>query len=616
MEERKLLNEHLTHDTLKNLDFDELATLSSEIRDFLIESVSKTGGHLSSNLGVVELTLMLHRQFDFENNDRLIFDVGYQSYVHKILTGRMGAFSSLRQTDGLSGFPRRSESPADVVDTGHSGTAISVAAGIAAAKKLRGEEGTAVAVVGDGAMTGGLCYEALNNIGDRKMLIVLNDNGMSISESVGALSRVLMRVRTSGKYARAKKNVKEALHGMKKGSALEQKIRRLRDRMKLFMLPNTLMENFGIKYFGPIDGHDLRQIDFYLKRAARTEGPVVLHVKTVKGKGYSHAEQQPDRFHGVSEFDVENGVTHSLKESYSQVVGMTLAQLAAKHEDLAVVCPAMTKGCGLSGVAESFPDRFFDCGIAEEHAVTFAAGLAADGMVPVVCTYSTFLQRSYDELWHDAAMNGFHIVFCLDRAGLPGSDGKSHQGIYDLSYLSNIPGMAVLSPSSAKELEEMLVYAVEEHNGPIAIRYPKGKAQNGTGAPFVFGKASAARTGTDVTVCAEGLMLPYVLAAAEKAAECGVSAEVIGLSTVSPPDVDTVISSVRKTGKLLTVEANVRRGGLGEAIFSHISAEGEIAAFPDAFIEHGATGELMERYGLSVSALSEKIIALGGRHEA
>lgn len=612
MESIKILKENISHNELVGLRTDELYALSDEIREFLISSVSKTGGHLASNLGVVELTVMLHRLFDFSKDDRLIFDVGHQSYVHKILTGRMNRFDSLRMTDGLSGFPRRAESEEDLFDTGHSGTSLSLADGVATAKMLNGEAGMTVAVIGDGAMTGGMCYEALNNIGNtnKNILIILNDNGMSISPNVGALSRILMRVRTSRGYTRAKKDVKGVLSAMpKKGGAVERFLRHIRDRVKFMVLPGVFSESFGIKYLGPIDGHNINLLEEYISRAKEMGGPIMLHVKTVKGKGYELAEKQPSRFHGISAFEVENGMTHSIKNDFSDAVGMELALLAEKNERLVAVCPAMTKGCGLSGFAACFPDRFFDCGIAEEHAVTFAAGLSREGFIPVVCTYSTFMQRAYDQLWHDAALNGLHIVFMLDRAGFPGADGTTHQGIYDLSYLGNIPGMAVLSPSSFAELSEMINYAVTVHKGPVVIRYPKGSEQLVGNEGFTFGKAKILSEGTDITLAAEGMMAKTALDAALKS---GFNAEVIELSTVYPTDFAAIEQSVKKTGRLITLEANVKKGGMGEEIFARLKCRGEILAFPNKFIEHGKTEELMERYSLSPRCVAEKIAALCG----
>ena len=615
MEKRKILNETLTHNDLKDLDFDELSVLSSEIRDFLIAGVSKTGGHLASNLGVVELTVMLHRCFDFKKNDRLIFDVGHQSYVHKILTGRMNGFETLRMTGGMSGFPNASESETDLFDMGHSGTSLSLADGIASAKLINGESGTTVAVVGDGAMTGGLCYEALNNIGNTKknILIILNDNGMSISKNVGAVSNMLTRVRTSRSYKKAKNEVKDVLGVLKgAGKFLENGIRHIKEGIKAFSSPGTLAEGLGIKYLGPVDGHDFKQLEFYINRAKNVEGPVMLHVKTVKGKGYVHAEGAPSKFHGVSQFEVDKGTTHSIKSDFSGAFGMELCLLAMKNKNIVAVCPAMTNGCGLSGFAESFPERFFDCGIAEEHAVTFAAGLAKEGMVPVVSTYSTFLQRAYDEILHDVALNNLHVVFCLDRAGLPGNDGKTHQGIYDLSYLGNIPGMAVLSPSSFSELSDMLRYATEEYKGAIAIRYPKGADRETGFSDFKFAEANVVKEGKDITVVSEGMMLKSVLEAAKLAEEEGVFAEVVKLSTIYPMDFDTIEKSFNKTGCLLTVEANVSRGGMGEALFAKLKAKGAIKAFPDTFIEHGATEELLSIYGMDVNSLKDAIIKEAG----
>ena len=615
METRKILNENLTHEDLKDLDFEGLGMLSSEIRDFLIDSVSKTGGHLASNLGVVELTVMLHRCFNFNKDDRIVFDVGHQSYVHKILTGRMKGFESLRKTGGMSGFPRREESETDLFDTGHSSTSLSLADGIASAKLIKGEEGFTVAVIGDGALTGGLCYEALNNIGntEKKVVIILNDNGMSISRNVGAISNLLTRVRASKGYNRAKTDVKDALGVFKgAGKMVENGLRHIKDGVKSLMVSDVFAESLGITYLGPVDGHDLRKLEFYIKNAKKINGPVMLHVKTVKGKGYVHAEGAPSKFHGVSGFEVDNGETHSIKSDFSSALGMDLSVLASENERLVAICPAMTNGCGLSGFAESFPSRFFDCGIAEEHAVTFAAGLAKEGFVPVVCTYSTFLQRAYDEIWHDIANNNLHTVFCIDRAGLPGSDGKTHQGIYDLSYLGNIPGMTVLSPSSFSELTKMLRYAVNEHKGPVAIRYPKGGDRETGFSDFTFGKAEIVSEGKDITVVSEGLMLKDVLLAAEEAKKEGINAEVIKLSTVYPADFETIEKSVNKTGRLITVEANVARGGMGENIFAKLKAPGKALSFPDAFIEHGNTAELMKMYKLDAEGIKNAIINEAG----
>ncbi len=620
MGKRKILNENLTHNDLKDLDFEGLTMLSSEIRDFLIDGVSKTGGHLASNLGVVELTVMLHRCFDFNNDDRLIFDVGHQCYVHKILTGRMKGFESLRKTGGMSGFPRYEESVTDLFDTGHSGTSISLADGIATAKMQKGESGTAVALIGDGAFTGGLCYEAINNIGNTKknILIILNDNGMSISKNVGAMSNLLTKVRASKGYNKAKAEVKDVLGLLKGvGSFLERGLKHLKDGLKFAIVPSVFAESLGIKYLGPVDGHDLKQLEYYINNAKNIEGPVLLHVKTVKGKGYAHAEGEPSKFHGVSDFEVDKGITHSIKSDFSSALGMDLCLLAMKNERISVISPAMTKGCGLSGFAESFPDRFYDCGIAEEHAVTFAAGLSRGNLVPVVCTYSTFLQRAYDEIWHDVAINKLHVVFCLDRSGLPGTDGKTHQGIYDLSYLGNIPGMAVLSPSSFAELSEMLRFATEEYNGPIAIRYPKGADRETGFSDFTFGKANVVKEGEDITVACEGMMLKDVLFAALEAEKEGVSVEVLKLSTVYPTDFETIEKSVSKTGKLLTVEANVERGGMGEGIFSRLRAKGSIKAFPNAFIEHGKTGDILAKYGMDEEGIKKAIMEeAGAKNEA
>ncbi len=615
MEAKKILNENINREFLKDLDFDGLTMLSSEIRDFLIESVSKTGGHLASNLGVVELTLMLHRAFDFEGDDALIFDVGHQSYVYKLLTGRMKDFSSLRQSGGLSGFPSREESDSDLFTLGHSSTSISMADGIASAKMIKGEKGTAVAFIGDGALTGGLCYEAFNNIGHtkKKIVIILNDNGMSISKNVGAISGLLTKVRTSKKYEKAKENVKSALSGLNGfGEFVGKGLSGFKNTLKTVLIPGDFIESLGIKYLGPVDGHDLKKLEFFIDRAKETEGPVLLHVKTIKGKGYSHAEAEPSVYHGVSSFKVGEGTKSEGERDFSETLGKNLYLLAKENSEIAVVSPAMTKGCGLSDFAKDFPERFFDCGIAEEHAVTFSSGLARDGLTPVVCTYSSFLQRAYDQMWHDVAMNNLHVVFCLDRAGFPGPDGYSHQGIYDLSYLGTIPGMAVLSAGSFSDLSKMLRYAINEHKGPIAIRYPKGRDLGLSESEFNFGKAEILKEGKALTVCAEGIMTKTCLEAAKIAEKAGVDAEILKISTVSPLDMESIEKSFAKTGKLITVEANVKRGGMGEAIKSQLSGDVTILSFPDKFIEHGKTSDLLKKYNLDAEALARIIIEKAG----
>ncbi|MDP4133311.1 MAG: 1-deoxy-D-xylulose-5-phosphate synthase [Bacillota bacterium] len=607
---KKILIDNITHEYLQGLGFDELTELASEIRGFLIDKVSKTGGHLASNLGVVELTIMLHRCFDLEK-DKLIFDVGHQSYVHKILTGRMSGFDKLRQFKGMSGFPKRAESKADLFDTGHSSTSISLASGVAEALKLKSEDAYTVAVIGDGAATGGLAFEALNNIGDMegKVIVILNDNGMSISPNVGAISRYLTKVRTSSKYAKLKEATKEFLGSIPAvGEPLTERIRNAKNRFKYMVLPGTFVESMGIKYFGPVDGHNFKQLEFELERAKKVKGSVLIHIKTVKGKGYKRAEKSPESFHGVGAFDIKKGPDENKNIDFSCIAGKKLCELASENKRIVAICPSMTKGCGLTEFSKEYPDRYFDCGITEGYAVTFAAGMAEEGFIPVVCTYSSFYQRAFDMVLHDAAINNFHVVFCIDRAGLVGADGETHQGIFDLSFLGCIPNLAILSPASFNELEEMLSYACLEHKGPIAIRYPKGR-DTGIPGDFKFGSAAVLKEGKDITLCAEGQTVKDALEAAECAQKEGISAEVINLCTIKPLDIETIKKSILKTKRLITLEANTKKGGIGQEIFSQLKVSGIIKAYPDAFIPQGTVQELKKLYKMDSQSIVQDIKA-------
>lgn len=600
------------HD-LGSLTDEQLLDLSGEIRRFLIDNVSKTGGHLSSNLGTVELTLALHRAFNAPR-DKIIWDVGHQSYTHKIITGRRRVFHTLRQFGGISGFPKQSESEYDAFNTGHSGTSISVALGLCAARDLKGEAHHIAAVIGDGAISGGLPFEALNHVGHsgKKVIIILNDNEMSISKNVGALARYLSKVRLRPGYYKTKRKTLSFLQRLPLlGGPSLKLIRAFKKALRFIVTPGIFFEQLGLLYFGPVDGHNLSELSHVLNQAKNVDKPVLVHVRTKKGKGHPCAENAPDKYHGVPPFDCSVGLENSEPCSFSAAFGSRLSELALKDGRIVSISPSMPVACGLGDFAQKYPARFFDPGIAEAHAVTFAAGLAAGGMIPVVSTYSSFLQRAYDNILHDVAIGNHHVVFAVDRAGLVGEDGETHQGVFDLSYLAAIPNMSILAPADTGELSRMLDYAVLHHGGPIAIRYPKTDHPRLADESFVFGKALVLRVGFGVTLAAAGTMVHTALAAGEILKERGISAEVISLRTLKPLDFDTIMSSVKKTGLLVTLEDNAALGGVGERICAHIAAAGEDfwvvnKAFPDKFIAHGRISELMEKYGMTAESIAKE----------
>lgn len=515
-------------DDLKNMGYDELELLTYEIRDFLVEEVSKTGGHLSSNLGAVELSIALHRTFDAPK-DKLIWDVGHQTYVHKILTGRADRFPTMRQLNGMSGFPKSAESPYDTFDTGHSSSSISLGLGMAAARDLAGEDYHVVSIIGDGAMTGGLAFEALNNIGghNSKLIVVLNDNGMSISHNTGGLSKHLGRLRSSRKYISMKAQIKKGVSRVPLiGEGMVAGMQHARDSIKYAMIDGVIFEELGLKYFGPIDGHDIKEMCETFELAKQTEGPVFIHVITKKGRGYSKAEEKPNVFHGIGPFDMETGelLKKSDKPSYSKVFGNKLADMAKDDERIVAVSAAMLEGTGLDEFQKTYPDRAFDVGIAEGHAVTFSAGLAKAGYRPFVAIYSTFLQRAYDQILEDVCLQNLPVTFCIDRAGIVGADGETHHGIFDISYLKHMPNLTIMAPKDGAELEAMMEFA-ENADGPCAIRYPRGSAHD-TGFPcdVQYGKAQPLKEGRDVEIWALGAMNSKALEAADILAEKGVSA--------------------------------------------------------------------------------------------
>ena len=603
---------------LKALPPEDLKILAQEIRTFLIEKISHTGGHLASNLGVVELTIALFKTLNLPE-DKVIWDVGHQSYTHKILSGRMAEFDELRQYGGLSGFPKRKESPYDSFDTGHSSTSISAGLGIALGRDIRGEDYRVVSVIGDGALTGGMAYEALNNAARMKknFIIVLNDNKMSISENVGGMSRYLNGLRTGSGYNDLKKSVADALDRIPVvGTAMIDKIKRTKNSIKQLFIPGMLFENMGITYLGPVDGHNIQALCKVLREAQKLDHAVLVHVMTKKGKGYRPAEKNPSYFHGVGPFDIKTGQSLSSQKnpSYTDVFSRKLCQLGQEHPELVAVTAAMPDGTGLAAFGKKFPDRFFDVGIAEAHAVTSAAGMAAAGLRPVVAVYSSFLQRAYDQVLHDVCIQNLPVLFCVDRAGLVGSDGETHQGIFDLSFLSSIPNMSVMAPKNLWELREMLRFGVE-YEGPLAIRYPRGQAYRGLKeflAPVEYGKSELIYEESEFALLAVGSMVSTAEHVRLKLKKMGVSCSLINGRFVKPVDTDIVDYLAENHRVIVTLEENVLRGGYGEQITDYVQKrykEIEVLniALPDAYVEHGNVSLLRSDLGIDSDSVLKKI---------
>ncbi|WP_458250641.1 1-deoxy-D-xylulose-5-phosphate synthase [Geobacter anodireducens] len=614
---------------LKKIPRDQLPALAEEIRAFLLETVSRTGGHLASNLGVVELSIALHYCFD-SPTDRFVWDVGHQAYTHKILTGRRDRFHTQRQYHGISGFPKRSESSHDAFDTGHSSTSISAGLGMAMARELRGGSNKVVAVIGDGSMTGGIAFEALNQAGHLKknLIVVLNDNEMSISPNVGAFSSFVSRKLTGSYFRELKKEVQGLLQNIPAiGKDILQFARRAENSLKGFLTPGMLFEALGFDYIGPIQGHNLPQLLEVFENARGLDGPVVVHVMTTKGKGYAPAETNPSAFHGVGPFDVATGKTTGGKPgaaSYTGIFGDTLAQLARENEKIVAITAAMPDGTGLTGFAKEFPERFFDVGIAEQHAVTFAAGLAAEGFRPVTAIYSTFLQRAYDQVFHDVCLQNLPVVFALDRGGVVGDDGPTHHGVFDLSYLRHLPGMTLMAPKDENELRHMLKTAVS-HDGPIALRYPRGA---GYGIPLdqelreiPIGTGETLAEGDDVAIIAIGITVLPALEAARTLAEKGIRATVINARFVKPLDRDLILRAARRTGCIITAEENALQGGFGSAVLELLADEGMTGVrvkrlgIPDRFVEQGPQQQLRADLGIDaagIAAATEAFLAAKG----
>lgn len=609
---------------VKALNLDELKQLAEEIRHFLISVISKTGGHLAPNLGVVELTLALHRVFSTPE-DKIVFDVGHQSYIHKIITGRREQFPTLRQYGGLSGFPKRSESEHDAFGTGHSSTSISAAVGMAVARDLQGQDYNVVAVIGDGSMTGGMAFEALNNAGmlHKKMIVVLNDNEMSISKNVGAMSEYLYQLRTGETYNRIKNDLEGWLKNMEFGSDVLKAIRRLKGSVKYLMVPTSIFEELGFTYLGPVDGHDLQTLTEVLQAAKKIDGPVLVHVLTKKGRGYKPAEESPNKFHGTGPFDIATGkkiANPNAPITYTEVFGKTITELADADPKIIGITAAMPDGTGLTTFAKAHPERFFDVGIAEQHAVTSAAGAAAAGLKPVAAIYSTFLQRAYDSVLHDICMQKLHVTLCLDRAGLVGDDGFTHHGVFDYAYLRSMPEMTVMAPKDENELRHMLKTAVE-CNGPVSVRYPRG---SGVGVDITeplhtlpLGKAEVLREGSDVCIWAIGSMVSSALQVAEELAQQGISAGVVNMRFAKPLDKELLLEHAQKYTKLITLEEGMLQGGVGSAVLETLN-EAQLLqhcqvltlGIPDEFVLHGDKRLLLRDLELDVPAIVRQTVAL------
>lgn len=613
----KILDTINSPEDVKRLDMPQLLQLAEEIRQFLISVISRTGGHLAPNLGVVELTLALHRIFSTPQ-DKIIFDVGHQAYIHKIITGRRERFATLRQYGGLSGFPKRNESVHDAFGTGHSSTSISAAVGMAAARDLQGDSYNVVAVIGDGSMTGGMAYEALNNAGmlHKKMIVVLNDNEMSISKNVGAMSDYLYHLRTGETYNKLKNDVEGWLKSMEFGSDVLKAIRRLKGSVKYLIVPQSIFEELGFTYLGPVDGHDLPGLLEVLQAATKVDGPVLVHVLTKKGKGYKPAEDCPNKFHGTGPFEIATGkkiTKPGAPITYTEVFGETLSRLADTDEKIVGITAAMPDGTGLSAFCKDHAERFFDVGIAEQHAVTAAAGMAAAGMKPVTAIYSTFMQRAYDSVLHDICMQNLHVTMCLDRAGLVGDDGYTHHGVFDFAYLRSIPNMTIMAPKDENELRHMLKTALD-FNGPVSVRYPRGSGVgvdiSGPLETLPIGKAEVLREGRDVCFWAIGSMVQSALAVADILAQQGVDAGVVNMRFAKPLDKDLLLEHARRYGRLVTLEEGVVAGGVGSAVLEAINSAGLLQqcrvltlGIPDEFVPHGDKKLLLRDIALDIPAI-------------
>lgn len=600
---------------LKNLSLDELNELAEKMRAYMLQTVADNGGHLAASLGVVELSLALHYNYN-SPQDKIIWDVGHQSYPHKLLTGRWEDFHTLRCKDGLCGFPKPAESEHDPFIAGHSSTSISAALGFAKARDLQGENYKVIAVIGDGALTGGMAFEALNHAGHIKanVTVILNDNKMSISSNVGSMAGYLSRIRSDPKYSRMKKDYEYYVGKIPFiGNRLIDSTEKIKGGLKYLIVPGMIFEELGFTYLGPVDGHNVEAVLTILKQADKLSGPVLVHVVTEKGKGYCYAEDAPEVFHGVGPFDLNNGLPLKEKKqaTYTDVFGRTLLDLARKDDKIVAITAAMTAGTGLTKFSKEFPERFFDVGIAEQHGVTMAAALSAGGLKPVFAVYSTFLQRGYDQILHDACIAKLPVIFAVDRAGIVGEDGETHQGLFDLSYLRSIPNMNVLAPADETELEAMLKSAFSCPNGPLAIRYPRDKVKGvlkDQAKEIVFGRAELLLKGDDLLIVAAGTIVEAALEAAQRLGNEGIKASVINARFVKPLDEELILSAAQRCGRVLTVEENVLAGGFGSAVLELFEKENLVLpvkrlGVPDCFVAHGTRAEVLASLGLDSAGI-------------
>ena len=603
---------------IKNMNVEELDLLAKDIRKFLVRSVSKTGGHLASNLGVVELTLALHKVFD-SPKDKIVWDVGHQSYVHKIITGRKDKFDTLRQLNGMSGFPKEKESCHDIIDTGHSSTSISTAVGLACARDIKGEDGSVIAVIGDGSITGGMALEAINQLGYIKndMIIILNDNEMSIDKNVGGMSTYMSSLIRNSKVHKMKGEVDRFLNMTSTGGQISRAASRLTDTIMYSFVPQecAFFDSIGVKYYGPIDGHNISDLIACLKNAKERKGPMLLHVITKKGKGYRYAEEHPDKYHGVSKFDIKEGVKPSDKKSISAAVGEKLSQMACIDDKIVAITAAMPSGTGLNVFEKNHPNRYYDVGIAEQHAVAFSAGLAKNGMKPYFAVYSSFLQRGYDQILHDVCITGKNVTFLIDRAGLVGNDGETHHGEFDLSYLNSIPGITVMAPKDTKELMAMMDLSLEIE-GPCAIRYPRGNSYElniGSYGRLEKGTYEVLKTGEETVILAIGDMVKNALEASEIIEKEGKNVGVVNARFLKPMDEKLLEELFSNYKNIVTVEDNIIVGGFGSRVLQYAAENKHYdnrvinIALPEKFIPHGSCDELQELAGISANKIAERI---------
>ena len=610
----KILENFNNSNDLKNLNTEEKVILAQELRDMILDTVSKNGGHLASNLGIVELTIALHSCFNLPE-DKIIWDVGHQSYVHKILSGRKNEFNTLRQLGGIAGFPRTSESEYDAFDTGHSSTSISVALGMAEARDIKEENNKIIAVIGDGALTGGMALEALNDAGNSasNVIVILNDNEMSISKNVGGISRFLTKLRTRKWYTRANIKAKKVINKIPYiGTKFVKLVQRIKRSIKQVIIPKMYFEDIGFKYLGPVDGHNIERLESILNVSKQIDGPILIHVITKKGKGYKFAEENPDKFHSTSKFNLETGEKEGgSKKDYSKVMGNKLTEIAEYNKNVVAITAAMQDGTGLKGFAEKFPKRIFDVGIAEQHAIGMAAGMAKNGIIPVVPIYSSFLQRAYDQLVHDVCLQELPVVICVDRAGIVGNDGETHQGTLDVAFLSTIPNMNIMAPKNFEELEKMLEFAVDLKK-PIAIRYPRGgesKEKFESCKDIEYGKAEILKEGKDVTIIGSGKTVARAMELSRKLEEDKIKTEVINVRFIKPLDKETILNSAMKTKKVIIIEDNIYTSSISQNVQSLIMSEGlnNIKVFsytyPDEYIKHGSVSEIEKSYGLDVQSI-------------